>query len=186
MISISKNRCVGCGICKTMCPEGVEISEGVAEIKNENQGCLKNAAIACPQKAIKEIEQDLLFAIGTNDDETIKSGGHVGMSKYFQLWEYSGGELTFKEKRENTKYRGKDEGVYGDPGKAKATSAVLTGIGVLVGKMFGPNIARLKNEFVCAVIREPGIKKATEIIKENINEIVEKYNKKERAGITLK
>jgi len=186
MINIFKNKCVGCGICKTICPEGIEILNGTAEIKNENAGCLKNAAIACPQKAIKEIEQDLLFAVGTDDNETIKSDDHIGMSKYFQVWKYSGGKLTFKEKRENVKYKEEDERIHGDPNKAKATSSVLTGVNVLVGKMFGPNIVRLKNKFVCVVIREPRIKKATEIIKENINEIVEEYNKKERSGIILK
>ncbi len=186
MIKVFKNKCVGCGICKSVCREGIEIVDGIARIKNSGADCLKNAASACPQKAIKEIEQDLLFAVGTDDNETIKSNDHVGMSKYFQVWAYSEGELTFKEKRENAKYKEENERIHGDPGKAKATSSVLTGIDVLVGKMFGPNIVRLKNKFVCVVVREPEIKKVTEIIKENINEIAEEYDKKERVGIILK
>jgi len=51
--------------------------------------------------------------------------------------------------------------------------------------MFGPNILRIKNKFVCVVIREQKIKKAVEIIKDNINEIVEEQEKKERRGIIL-
>jgi hypothetical protein len=127
-----------------------------------------------------------LFAIGTDDDKTIKQEDHIGMSKFFQIWKYSNGKLIFQEKRDNVKYKEDEERSHGDPGKAKATSSVLIDIDVLVGKMFGPNIVRLKNKYVCAVIREPEIKKATEIIKENINEIIDEKNKKERNGIVLK
>jgi len=187
MINISKNKCVGCGICVSVCPEGVEIVNGRARIKDKNASCFRNAIVACPQNAIKEIKQDLLFAIGTDDNKTIKSDDHVGMSRYFQVWEFSAkdGKLTLKERRENIKYKEDEERIHGDPGKAKATVSALTDINVLVGKMFGPNIVRLKNKFVCVVIREPEIKKATEMIKENISEIVEEYNKEERTGIVL-
>jgi len=186
MISISKNKCVGCGICIDICPEGIEILDGRARIKNKNADCFKNATIACPQEAIKDIKEELIFAVGTDDDKTIKSDDHVGMSRYFQVWKYSNGKLDFQEKRENVKYKEDEERIHGDSGKAKATSSVLEDIDVLVGKMFGPNIVRLRNKFVCAVIKELEIEKAIEIIKENINEIVEEYDKEERSGIILK
>lgn len=186
MINASKNKCVGCGICETVCPEGIEILDGISRIKFENADCLEKAIKACPQNAIRDIREELMFAIGTDDDEVIKQDDHVGMSKYFQVWKYSNGNLTFKEKRENVKYKENEERIHGDPRKAKATSFVLTGIDVLVGKMFGPNIVRLKNKYVCAVIRELEIKKAIEVIKENINEIVDEYKKEERYGIILK
>jgi len=79
--------------------------------KNKNKDCLKDAIIVCPQRAIKEIKQDLLFAIGTDQDQLIKQNDHVGISKYFQIWKYSNGNLDFKEKRENVKIQrrwGKD------------------------------------------------------------------------------
>jgi ferredoxin len=186
MISISKNKCVGCEICVKVCPDGIETSDGIARLIDKNVDCLEKAIKACPQKAIKSIENDLLFAVGTDDDKMIKPDDHVGMSKYFQVWKYLNGEMTLKERRENVKYKENEERIHGDPGKAKATSSVLTGIHILVGKMFGPNIVRLKNKFVCIVIREPEIEKAIEIIKENINEIVDEYYKKERNGIILK
>jgi len=186
MINISKNKCIGCGICINVCSKGIEILDGIARIKNKNKDCLKDAIIVCPQRAIKEIKQDLLFAIGTDQDQLIKQNDHVGMSKYFQIWKYSNGNLDFKEKRENVKYKEDGERIHGDSDKAKSTTSVLEGIDVLVGKMFGPNIIRLKDKFVCTVIREPKIKKAIEIIKENINEIVEEYDKEKRSGIVLK
>jgi len=185
MLHISKNKCVGCGICANICPEGIEVLNGRARVKTQNVDCLKNIAAACPQGAIKNIKQELIFAIGTDDNKTIKQDDHVGMSKYFQVWKYLEGDLFFQEKRENVKDEEDEERIHGDPNKAKATSSVLLGVDVLVGKMFGPNIVRLKNKFVCVVIKELKIKRATEIIKENINEIVEEYNKKERKGIIL-
>ena len=85
MINISKNKCVGCGICVNVCSGGIEILNGRARIKDKNADCFKNAMISCPQGAIKDIKQELMFAIGTDDDKTIKSDVHIGMSRYFQF-----------------------------------------------------------------------------------------------------
>ena len=52
MIYINKNKCVGCAICADICPEGIKIKDDKAEIINEDADCLKDAADACPQKAI--------------------------------------------------------------------------------------------------------------------------------------
>jgi NAD-dependent dihydropyrimidine dehydrogenase PreA subunit len=189
MISISKNRCVGCGICEIGCPVGsisVDVNKGFA-ILDENKCidcglCLKN----CPQGAIKKINKELMIAFGTDNKKNIKQDGHIGMSKFFQIWKYSTGKITFKETRENAKYKEDETKIHGDPGKAKATSSVLDDIDVLVGKMIGPNIKRLKNNFVPVIIREPDIKKALRIIMENINKIFEEKEKTERSGIVLK
>ena len=95
-------------------------------------------------------------------------------------------EFCFFRKRENVEYREDESRIHGDPEKAKAVSSVLKGVDAVVGKMIGPNITRMKIKFVPIIIREPLIKKALEIIKENINEIIEEYDKKERKGIILK
>ena len=52
MVDIIKNKCTGCGICANLCPEGIEMSEGKARIKNENVDCLKDVVSACPRGAI--------------------------------------------------------------------------------------------------------------------------------------
>jgi len=44
--------------------------------------------------------------------------------------------------------------MHGDPEKAKATSSVLEGVDVLVGKKFGPNLPRLVRKFVCVVVED--------------------------------
>ncbi len=187
MINISKNKCVGCGLCIVKCPvNAILINEqGFAIIDKKKCTNCGLCIPTCPQKAVIDIKEELIFAIGTDDDKTIKADDHVGMSKYFQIWEYSNGELIFKEERKNVKYKEDETRIHGDSGKANATSSVLGGVNILIGKLIGPNIVRLKEQFVCAIIREPEIEKALEIIKENINEIVNEKNKNERRGIIL-
>ena len=183
MIHISPNKCIGCGICQKACPEGIEIKNGKAEIKNQNAHCLKIAIQVCPQHAIRDIREKIVFAIGTDDGKNIKLDDHVGMSKYFSIWEYSAGEIYFKEQRKNVKYK---EKIHGDPEKAKKVSGVLDGVNAIVGGMFGPNIISIRKKFLPIVIRTSHIKNALEIIKRNINEITESLEKKEKNAIVLK
>ncbi len=187
MINISKNKCIGCGVCLSVCSEAIEIIDGVAKIKNKQANCLKNALIACPQKAIKDITQELVFAIGTDDGKTIKQDDHVGMAKYYSIWKYFDGNLFFIEKRENIKYDEDESRTHGDPKKAEKVSSILNGVDIIVGKIIGPNIVRMKKKFVPLIVREPLIKGALEIIKENINEIVEEKEKEgeERRGLVI-
>ncbi|MBN2345089.1 MAG: ferredoxin [Candidatus Aminicenantes bacterium] len=191
MLLVDANRCCGCGICTTICPQGLElkVENGYARIINERADCMNEAMRACPQNAIAEIKEKLVFAIGTDDDKTIKANDHVGMANFFQILEYSDGELLFKEKRTNPKYNEDETRTHGDPGKAKATASALRGVDVLVGKRFGPNIIRLKNQFVCVIVREKEIPGIMDIIKNNIGSILVEKNKKdgkERSGIVLK
>jgi len=52
MAHVDEEKCVGCGICANICPEGIEIANGKSKIKNQNADCLKDAADVCPQKCI--------------------------------------------------------------------------------------------------------------------------------------
>ena len=187
MYEISKNKCIGCGTCLKVCPEGIEIVKGRARIKNKDAKCLKNAALVCPQKAIRDIKRELVFAIGTDDGKNIKQDDHVGMSQYFSIWKYSGGSLKFMGMRENTKYQEDESVIHGDPEKAKKVTSVLKGVDAIVGGMIGPNIVRMKLKYVPIIVREPLIERALKMIKEDIIEIVEEYEKEgeKRKGIVL-
>jgi predicted Fe-Mo cluster-binding NifX family protein len=145
-----------------------------------------NCIETCPQYAIKNIKEKILFAIGTDDGKTIKSDDHIGSSKYYFIYEYDNDGVLFIEKRDNPKYKEDETRVHGDPGKAQKVASVLRNVDVIVGKILGPNVVRLKQKFVPVVIREANIEKAINIIKENINEIIDEKNKKERIAIILK
>ena len=58
MTTINKDKCVGCAICANICPAGIKMVNGKAEIKDENANCLKDAAKACPQNAINIGEKE--------------------------------------------------------------------------------------------------------------------------------
>lgn len=52
-VKIDKKKCIGCGTCASICPQGFELGEDKkARIKDKNAYCLKTAAEACPVHAI--------------------------------------------------------------------------------------------------------------------------------------
>ena len=126
-----------------------------------------------------------LIAFGTDDGKNLNND-HVGMAKYFYIYEFSNGTKQFVERRENVHLKG-DESMHGDPEKAKATSSVLEGVDVLVGKKFGPNLPRLVRKFVCVLVKTITITSAIDAIHNNMGRIVEEKNKQaDRKHIVLK
>lgn len=187
MVHISKNKCVGCGSCIDECANNcISIIDSFATISQDDCVQCHSCIDTCSQSAIIDIDTPLLVAVGTDDGETIKADNHVGMSKFFHVWAYENGETIYREKRENVKYKEDESKTHGDPGKAKATASALENIDVLIGEKFGPNISRLKNKFVCAVVRgKRTIAQGIDMLNENINEIVEEKNSSEKRGIVL-
>ncbi|OYT53478.1 MAG: ferredoxin [Candidatus Altiarchaeales archaeon ex4484_2] len=52
-VEIDKEKCMGCGACWSVCPEGFEPDDdGKVSVKNENADCIDSAAASCPVNAI--------------------------------------------------------------------------------------------------------------------------------------
>ncbi|RLG26705.1 ferredoxin [Methanosarcinales archaeon] len=52
MVRIDTNKCTGCGVCVKICPDGFEVKEKKAVLKNSDAECIDKAAAACPVGAI--------------------------------------------------------------------------------------------------------------------------------------
>ena len=55
MASINKEKCIGCGLCASVCPEVFEMHEGKAKVKaQKDSDCTKEAIDSCPIDAISK------------------------------------------------------------------------------------------------------------------------------------
>ncbi len=55
MVKIDSNKCVGCGLCVSICPSVFEIKEGKAKVKSQKEEkCVEQAINSCPVKAISK------------------------------------------------------------------------------------------------------------------------------------
>jgi predicted Fe-Mo cluster-binding NifX family protein len=128
----------------------------------------------------------LLIAFGTDDGKNLNND-HVGMARYYYVYKFSNGKEKLVEKRENVRFTGDETIKHGDPEKAKATSSVLEGVDVLVGRKFDPNLPKLLGKFVCILVRTSSISTAIEAVHNNMERIMEERNKEDgRKHIVLK
>lgn len=54
MVKVDKERCIGCGACAAVCPEGFEMVKGKSQVKNAKAKCIDDAIDACPVSAISK------------------------------------------------------------------------------------------------------------------------------------
>ena len=57
-VKVDKNKCLGCGLCVSLCPAVFELKNGKSQAKEKtnlekNKECIKEAADNCPVSAIK-------------------------------------------------------------------------------------------------------------------------------------
>ena len=54
MVKVDENKCIGCGLCASLCPDTFQMNlDGKSEVVNSTDSdCAKNAAVNCPVEAI--------------------------------------------------------------------------------------------------------------------------------------
>ncbi len=118
----------------------------------------------------------MLIAFGTDDGKNLNND-HVGMADHYYVYEFSYGKEELVERRKNVRFKGDETIKHGDPEKARATSSVLAGVDVIVGRKFGPNLPRLLRKFVCIVVRTNALDSAIGAVHNNMDRIVEERDR---------
>ncbi len=106
-------------------------------------------------------------AISTEDGFTI-TRDHFGEGNEFLIYELSREEIKLVERRINST---PEEEEHGSREKARAISSLLNDIPVLVGYQFGPNILRIKDQFLPVLSKETRVEKTLELLKRHYNSI---------------
>ena len=130
---------------------------------------------------------ELTVAFSTNDGEHLITGDHAGQAKFFDVYRYSGDEVEFVERRENSKDTGDESMRHGDPEKAKKSLSALDGVDAWANPRFGPNLPRLLKKLVCVVVRVETIDEGAELVRQHIDQVVEQHEAGEaRTHVVLK
>lgn len=56
-VKVDQDKCMGCGLCASICPEVFELKNGKSQVKEKadlekNEDCVKEAMDSCPAQAI--------------------------------------------------------------------------------------------------------------------------------------
>jgi predicted Fe-Mo cluster-binding NifX family protein len=133
-----------------------------------------------------EIKEKMLVAIATDNGEKFIDR-HFGDVKFYNIYEIDPNKSIFIKKIDNSTEE-EDEEIHADPKKAKGISNLLLkeNVKIVVSKVFGPNIKRIKKKFVCIVSNDKTIGKSLSRICENFEIIKNEWEKgAERKHLTL-
>ena len=121
---------------------------------------------------------DLITAFATNNGTTFMDN-HFGDANYYDIYKISASNSEFIKRIDNTVDI--EEESHADPKKAKGISGLLKseGIQVVVSKVFGPNIKRIKKNFVCIITSKEDISQSITHIQQRFDAIAKEWEKGE-------
>ncbi len=129
----------------------------------------------------------IITAFATDNGKSF-TNKHFGDADYYMIYEISLSDAKFIKKISNTTEED-DEEIHADPKKAKSVAKMLKNenVKVVISKIYGPNIKRIKKKFVCILMNNKDISECTKIIQKKINIIIDEWNKGEiRNHLNLK
>ena len=122
------------------------------------------------------------------DDGKIFMDRHFGDAEYYYVYEISETDSRFLKKIKNTTEED-DESIHADPEKAKGIAGLFKNenIKVVVSKVFGANIKRIKKKFVCVLMNDNNITDSIKTIQQKFDIINNEWNNgEERNHINFK
>ncbi len=128
----------------------------------------------------------LKVAFATNDGNTFMDR-HFGDADYYYIYKIDGENPVYINKINNTTEE-EEEDIHADPKKAKGISSLLRdeNVSIVVSKVFGPNIKRIKKNFVCVIIKDETIEEGIKKINDNFDMIISEWEKgSERKHLSL-
>lgn len=111
---------------------------------------------------------------------------HFGDANYYDIYEINETGADFVKRIDNTT---EEEEEHADPKKAKGITNLLLkeNVQVVVSKIFGPNIKRIKKKFVCVVMNDESIEDSMNRICKNIRLVMAEWEKgKDRKHLILR
>ena len=123
---------------------------------------------------------DLITAFAT-DDGKVFMDRHFGDANYYDIYKISASGMEFIKRIDNTTEE-EDEEIHADPKKAKGISGLLKKekVQVVVSKVFGPNIKRIKKNFVCIIMsKKENISDSISFVQQKFDTIDKEWNKGE-------
>ena len=113
---------------------------------------------------------------------------HFGDAEFYNIYEICKDKAEYLKRIVNTTEED-DEHIHADPKKANGVASLFKGenVQVLVSKVFGPNIKRMKKKFVCVLMNRKSIEEGIKKLQESINIVENEWNKGEdRNHLNLK
>jgi len=123
--------------------------------------------------------ENLIIAFGSDDGKNYTEK-HFGDAEYYLLYELTNQYAELQRKIKNTSVIEIKE-IHGDPLKAGSVVEMLQkeNVKVVVAAVFGPNIKRIKRQFVCILENKGLISDSIPHLMNKFPEILEIWNKGE-------
>ena len=124
---------------------------------------------------------EFIAAFSTDDGKTFIDK-HSGDARFFDLYKISESEIRFLKRVVNPP---KEEKRHADPEKASGITRLLKqeGVQVLVSKIFGPNIKRIKKKFVCIMMNDAEISQSLKTLQEQLDKIFTEWQAGETRNV---
>ncbi|MHA1912678.1 MAG: NifB/NifX family molybdenum-iron cluster-binding protein [Candidatus Kariarchaeaceae archaeon] len=131
---------------------------------------------------------DFKLAIATSDEKELITD-HFGEAEKYMIYELKDDKFIYLKTIKNESIEEEHDDDHGDPEKAKSVNQLLSphGIKIVSSIYFGPNIKRMKKNFLPVKVRKiTTIDQALDLLSQNLEVIKSEFNKGEkRTPLTL-